>query len=255
MIMKITFLGTGTSTGVPQLGCKCEVCHSEDVYDKRLRSSIMVESQNKRVLVDCTPDFRTQMLNQTFQKIDALFLTHEHYDHVGGIDDLRPYSQHFGGIDIYAEENVMHALNSRIAYCFKENKYAGIPNIKLHKINIESHINIGSINITPIRVMHHKLPIVGYRINNTAYITDIKTLPESEYHKLQNLDVFIVSALRKTPHISHQTLEEAIALSKLIKPKKTFFTHMSHEIGFHNQISKELPKNMYLAHDTLELTI
>lgn len=236
------------------MGCQCKVCKSTDSRDSRLRSSVMVEVDDARIIIDCTPDFRQQMLGLPFKKIDGLLLTHEHYDHVGGIDDLRPFCR-FGTVDIYAEKHVENALMQRMPYCFAENRYMGVPNIRIHGINDLQPFFIKNTAIIPIRVMHYKLPIVGFRIHNFAYLTDVKYLPNEELHKLADLDVLVMSALRKETHISHQTLDEAIDLTKKIGAKYTYFTHMSHQIGLHKDVEKELPPLCSFAYDGLELTV
>lgn len=247
--MRIQFLGTGTSTGVPEIGCKCEVCTSPDHKDKRLRASALLTINNKNILIDCGPDFREQMLTIEFKPIEGVLITHEHYDHVGGIDDLRPFCR-FGDINIYAEEYVCTALKERIPYCFTESKYPGVPDITLNAID-NKPFSVDNIEVLPVRVMHHKLPIWGYRIGKFAYLTDMKTLPESEYSKLEGLDVLVISALRHKEHLSHQTLEEALIQIKKIAPKRAYLTHMSHHIGLHEDVQKDLPQNVYLAYDGL----
>lgn len=251
--MKITFLGTGTSTGVPEVGCECIVCKSKNKKDKRLRSSILIEKGNTRILVDVTPDFREQMMGVPFQKIDGVLVSHEHYDHVGGMDDLRPFGR-FGEIDIYAEENVSQSLHRRMPYCFMTNKYAGIPNLTIKEIDCNP-FRIANIEIVPIRVMHYKLPILGFRIGDFAYLTDVKTIPDEELKKLKGLDVLVVSALRKKEHISHQTLDQAIGLIHKIEPQKTYLTHLSHQMGLHNAVEKELENGVSIAYDGLEIII
>ncbi len=252
--MKVRFLGTGTSTGVPQIGCNCEVCKSADNRDKRLRSSVRIEVDGKVLLIDCTPDFRQQMMNVPFVKIDGLLLTHEHYDHVGGIDDLRPFSR-FGSVNLYMEEHLENVIKERIPYCFAPKKYGGIPNIRINRINVNDVFDVEGIKVTPIRVMHYKLPIIGFRIKDFAYLTDVKSIPESEYEKLKGLNTIVISALRKTEHISHQTLDEALSVSEKIAPKRTYFSHLSHEMGLHEKIEKQLPQNTHFAYDGLEIEV
>lgn len=251
--MKITFLGTGTSTGVPEIGCTCEVCTSKNPKDKRLRTSAYVEVNGKTILLDCGPDFRYQMLRSGITSLDAILVTHEHYDHVGGLDDLRPFS-HEKGVDIYAEDYVTDAIISRIPYCFRKNKYKGIPNLNLHAVR-EPFMAAG-LEVTPIRVLHGNLPIFGYRIADLAYITDMKTIPEEEYEKLKSLDVLVINALRKDEkHPTHQGLYQALELVERVSPKQTFLTHMSHKIGLHDEIEKALPDNVRLAYDGLTYQI
>ncbi len=251
--MKIRFLGTGTSTGVPEIGCQCAVCTSDNKKDKRLRTSLLVEIDDKRLLLDCGPDFRQQMLPVAFKKIDAVLLSHEHYDHVGGIDDLRPFCQ-FGDIDIYAEQNVCQAIKQRMPYCFRENKYPGVPNINLNEISLESKM-IKGIDIVPIRVFHGKLLIFGYRIGKMAYLTDVLSIPEQEYAKLKNLNVLIINALRMKPHLSHQTLDESLKKIERIQPKHAYLVHMSHHFGLHDNMQRLLPQNVTLAYDNLEISL
>lgn len=251
--MKITFLGSGTSSGIPVIGCECIVCKSNNEKDRRLRSSVMIVKNDVRILIDVTPDFREQMMNLSFQKIHGILISHEHYDHVGGLDDLRPYSR-FGEQDIYAETNVSHAIKKRIPYCFVTNKYAGTPDLRIKEIDT-SPFQLEDVEIIPIRVMHHKLPILGFRIDNFAYLTDIKTVPSEELSKLKNLDVLVVSALRKKEHISHQNLDQAIDLIHTINPQKAYLTHLSHEMGLHNEVESQLEKNIQLAFDGLVIDL
>lgn len=250
--MKITFLGTGTSTGVPEIGCTCEVCMSKDPKDKRLRTSALVETEGKTILIDCGPDFRYQMIRAGVTHLDAVLVTHEHYDHVGGLDDLRPFGRE-KDVDIYAEDYVADAIISRIPYCFRTNKYKGIPNLNLHAVR--EPFRAAGLEVIPIRVKHGSLPIFGYRIGNMAYITDMKTLPEEELSKLQSLDVLVVNALRlDEKHPTHLGLYKALELVEKLAPKQAFFTHMSHKIGLHEEVEKTLPDHVNLAFDTLSYT-
>lgn len=247
--MKLTFLGTGTSVGVPTIGCTCRVCSSTDQHDKRLRASVLVESGDTRVLVDCGPDFRQQMLGREFKKIDAVLLTHEHYDHVGGIDDLRPFCT-FGEVDVYADRNTVGDLRRRIPYCFGESKYPGVPKINLSVVEPHRPFSIGSIDVLPIQVMHGKLPILGYRFGDLVYITDMKTIRKEEMEYLKGVKILIVNALRFSPeHHSHMTVNEAMEFIRMVSPEKTYFTHMGHDIGLHEEVNRQLPDDMDLAYD------
>lgn len=250
--MKITLLGSGTSTGIPEIGCTCEVCTSTDKRDSRLRCSAWVETQGKYILIDCGPDFRQQVLHREFRKIDGVLVTHEHYDHVGGLDDLRPFCR-FGKVPVYAEENVAHNLRVRMPYCFTEHKYPGVPDIRLVNINPYESFYIEGVKVVPVRVIHGKLPILGYRIGNMAYITDMLTIPPGEYEKLTGLDCLIMNALRIEPHISHQNLEQALANVTRIGAKDTYFIHMSHHMGLHKSVEKQLPARVHLATDGMEI--
>lgn len=250
---KLTFLGTGTSSGVPQLGCKCEVCCSADVRDKRLRTSALYEAEDgTHILIDCGPDFRMQMLRQPITSIDAVLLTHEHYDHVGGIDDLRPFSNEHV-LPIYTNMICAENLKKRLPYCFAKNKYPGVPNIDLKVLDVNEIVIIANKKIQPIQVMHDKLPIYGYRIGNMAYITDMSSLVPNQYTILKNLDVLVVNALRKVPHHSHQSLSEALNFIEKVRPKETYLVHMCHQMGKHSQVDATLPEHVHLAYDQLQI--
>ncbi len=252
--MTITFLGTGTSQGVPVIACGCEVCTSSDKRDKRLRSSILVEG-DKTVVIDSGPDFRYQMLRANVQHLDALVFTHEHKDHVAGMDDIRAFNyKQNSPIDVWAEERVQAAIKREFHYIFTEFKYPGIPQVNLNTITNEPFL-IGDIKFTPIEVMHYKLPVKGFRINNFTYITDAKTISDSEKELIKGSSILVINALQKQTHISHFTLEEAIAFAQEIGAERTYFTHISHRLGRHEDISKELPLGIELAYDGLKLEI
>ena len=256
--MRLRFLGTGTSTGNPEVGCSCEVCTSTDKKDWRFRTSALIEVDGKYILIDCGPDFKMQMLEtfkfSPFESLSGVLITHEHYDHVGGLDDLRIFCRSKQVVELYAEAYVAEAIQERIPYVFRENKYPGVPNLRMNQIE-NAPFFVNEIKITPIRLMHGNLPIFGYRIGNLAYLTDLKTIPEEEYTKLQGLDVLIINALRAKEHITHETIDEALEQIKKIKPKKTYFTHMSHTFGLHEEQQKNLPENVFVAYDGLEIYV
>ena len=247
--MRLTFLGTGTSVGVPTIGCRCKVCTSQDPYDKRLRASALFEDGDTRILIDCGPDFRQQMLRQEFKKIDAVLLTHVHYDHVGGLDDLRPFCA-FGKIDIYADLATSERLRHSIPYCFGAHKYPGVPNIRLNVAVPHQSFSIKGTAVVPVQVMHDKLPILGYRIGNLMYITDMKTIPNGELKYFKGVKVLVVNALRFSPeHHSHLTVAQAVSFARNVCAEHTFFTHMGHDIGLHNEVNRTLPDDIKLAYD------
>ncbi len=246
--MKLTFLGTGTSCGVPTIGCQCYTCSSTDPHDKRLRCSAFIETDTTRVLIDCGPDFRQQIMPQPFRKIDGILITHAHYDHMGGMDDIRPYCQ-FGEINVYADPIARQAMLEMLPYCFAEHRYPGVPAIQLHEIHKHEPFTIGDLDIMPLEVMHHDLPILGYRIGALAYITDMKTIDEGELDYLQGVDTLIVNALRQKPHHSHQTLDEAVTFARRVGARQTWLIHSSHDIGRHEEVNASLPSDIQMAYD------
>lgn len=253
--MTITFLGTGTSQGVPVIACNCEVCRSADTRDKRLRTSILIEDKGKVVVIDSGPDFRQQMLRADVQRLDAIVFTHEHKDHIAGLDDIRAFNyRQQGPVDVYGDLRVQAALKREFYYIFEEFKYPGIPQLNLHTIGTEP-FNIGHVSFTPIEVLHYKLPVLGFRINDFTYITDAKTISAAEADKIRGSRILVINALQKESHISHFTLNEAIAFAQEIGAEKTYLTHISHRLGLHSEIARELPKGIELAYDGLQLQI
>ena len=246
--MKLTFLGTGTSCGVPTIGCHCYTCSSRDPHDKRLRCSALIESETTRLLIDCGPDFRQQIMPMPFRKIDGILITHAHYDHMGGMDDIRPYCQ-FGEINVYADPIARQGMLEMLPYCFAEHRYPGVPAIQLHEIHKHEQLTIGDIAIMPFEVMHHDLPILGYRIGSLAYITDMKSIDEKEMDYINGADTLVVNALRQKPHHSHQTVEEAVRFAKRVGARQTWLIHSSHDIGRHAEVNASLPASIQLAYD------
>ncbi|NRD22457.1 MBL fold metallo-hydrolase [Winogradskyella litoriviva] len=253
--MKITFLGTGTSQGIPIIGSDHPVCLSENPKDKRLRVSILVEWDNYTFVVDCGPDFRQQMLRANVTKIDGIIFTHEHADHTMGLDDIRPFFFRQGDIDLFAHQRVFKSLEKRFDYIFTNGeKYPGVPSVTKIEVKNEPFL-AGNLKVIPIDGLHYKLQVFGFRFHNFAYLTDMKTIIDSEIEKLQNLDVLVVNALRHKEHISHFNLEQALGLIKKLKPKRAYLTHISHHLGFHDDVQQTLPENVFLAYDNLQITI
>ena len=253
--MIVTFLGTGTSQGVPVIACGCEVCTSADKQDKRLRASILIEAPDKTVAIDSGPDFRYQMLRANVQHLDAIVYSHEHKDHIAGMDDVRAFNfKQQQPMNVYADARVQTALIREFPYVFAEFKYPGIPQVDIHPIGLEP-FDIGSIHFIPIEVLHYKLPVLGFRINDFTYITDAKTVSDTEKDKIKGTKTLVINALQKQTHISHFTLDEAIAFAREINAETTYLTHISHRLGKHHDIEKELPTGIKLAYDGLQLNI
>jgi len=254
--LKIYFLGTGTSQGIPVIGSNHPVCLSNDPKDKRLRVSAWISWENTSIIIDCGPDFRQQMLTSECSKVDAILFTHEHADHTAGLDDIRPFNFRQGDIPVYAHKRVIKNLEKRFDYIFEtENRYPGAPSVKIQEvINNESFVLGGKI-ITPINVYHGELQVFGYRIEDFAYLTDVKTIAPNEIEKLKGIKVLVINALRKEPHDTHFNLQEALDFIALVNPERTYLTHISHVFGFHKEIQKSLPPSIFVAYDNLEITI
>jgi phosphoribosyl 1,2-cyclic phosphate phosphodiesterase len=254
--MNIYFLGTGTSQGIPVIGSKHPVCLSNDLKDKRLRVSVWIYDDENSFVIDCGPDFRQQMLTSGCSKIDAILFTHEHADHTAGMDDIRPFNFNQGDIPIYAHQRVIENLQKRFDYIFEtENRYPGAPSVKTIEVVNDKPFIVGNKTIIPIDAMHGNLQVFGYRIDDFAYLTDVKSIEASEIKKLQNLKVLVVNALRDESHHSHFSLQDALDFVTLVQPEKTYLTHISHVLGFHEEVQKRLPENVFLAYDNLKLSI
>lgn len=253
--MRVTFLGTGTSQGVPVIGCECEVCTSDDPRDNRLRVSVLLETGGQTIVIDTGPDFRYQMLRAGVKRLDAVLFTHEHKDHIAGLDDVRAFNYHQQeAMNVYAHKRVQESLMREFHYAFASVKYPGVPLINLIEIKNEP-FDIEGLEVIPIEVMHYKLPVLGFRIGDFTYITDAKVIHEAEKEKVKGSKVVVVNALQKEKHISHFTLDEAIALAKELGAEKTYFTHISHRMGKHAEIQEELPEGIELAYDGLVLEV
>lgn len=253
--MKLTFLGTGTSTGIPQIGCQCPTCTSIDIRDHRLRASALLEVAGRHLLIDSSPDFREQILSQGSPRLDALLVTHEHYDHVGGIDDLRPYCYRANGFPVYCSLHTDRALHKRLPYCFAVDHYPGAPTFKMHTVTAGVPFSAEGVEVMPIEVMHGKLPILGFRIGKLAYITDCKTLPQKSLEHLRDVDTLVINALRHEPHHAHMNLEEAIDVINTVNPRRAYLTHLSHDMGLHAVTQLSLPEHISIATDGMTIDI
>lgn len=253
--MKVTFLGTGTSQGVPVIGCECEVCRSIDFRDKRLRSSVLIETDDLSLVIDTGPDFRQQMLRESVRKLDAVVFTHEHKDHTAGLDDIRSFNfLQKKDMPLYARTQVIEQLKREFAYVFAEHKYPGVPQVNTIAID-KASFHINNTEIIPVEVMHYNLPVLGFRVKDFTYITDAKTVSEEERAKIRGSKALVINALQQGDHISHMTLEEALGFAEDIGAEHTYFTHISHKLGRHRAISEGLPKNVSLAYDGLKITL
>ena len=254
--MKVYFLGTGTSQGIPVIGSHHSVCQSDNPKDKRLRVSVWIHTEELSIVIDCGPDFRQQMLSSKCKTVDAILFTHEHADHTAGIDDIRPFNFKQGKIPIYAHPRVIENLKRRFDYVFEtENRYPGAPSVAAIEVSNNVPFKIGNTKIIPINAFHANLQVFGYRINDFAYLTDVKTIEAEEIEKIKGVEVLVINALREEPHHSHFSLQDALDFVTLVQPKKTYLTHISHLLGFHDEVQKKLPPNVFLAYDNLEISI
>ena len=252
--MKFTFLGTGTSQGVPVIACSCSICKSKNPKDNRLRTSALIETEKYNFVIDSGPDFRFQMLRANVQQLDAILFTHQHRDHIAGLDDVRSFNfKQKQPMPIYGNDFVINQIKREFDYIF-ESKYPGIPKLEINRID-NNPFTIDKLNIIPIEVLHHKLPVLGFRIDGLTYITDANTIPEKEFSKIEGSEVLVLNALQKDDHISHFTLNEALTVIEKIKPQQAYLTHISHNMGLHEDVSSELPPNVYLAYDGLSIKI
>ncbi len=251
---RITFLGTGTSQGVPLIGCKCKVCQSTDPRDKRLRSSVAVDIEGQSWVIDTGPDFRQQMLRDQRDRLDAVLYTHGHKDHIAGLDDIRAFNfTQNKAMMLYLDEATEESIRREFAYIFANFKYPGIPQVDLHRVEPDTAFAIAGVEIIPLAVMHYKLPVLGYRMGKMAYITDANFISEQTLSLLEGLDILVLNALRREKHISHFTLEEALKMARRIDAKQTYFTHISHQLGTHGEVTLELPEGVDLAYDGLQV--
>jgi phosphoribosyl 1,2-cyclic phosphate phosphodiesterase len=253
--LRITFLGTGTSSGVPMIACNCPVCESSDPYDKRLRSSILVESDNTSIVIDTTPDFRTQMLNAGVKKLDAVLYTHPHKDHLAGLDDVKAFNYfQQQPMRVFANQLTQEAIRREFGYIFSDKRYPGVPEVSLHDIP-EEIFTIGDIPVIPIKVWHLRMPVLGFRFGKFTYITDANRIEEEEEEKIRGSEVMVLNALRHEKHLSHFTLQEALDLVAKLKVPRAYFTHISHQLGMHSEINPSLPEGISLAWDMHRLKL
>ena len=254
--MTITFLGTGTSQGIPIIGSEHPVCKSDDPRDKRLRVSVLISWKNYNYVIDCGPDFRQQMLANPIDRLDGILFTHEHSDHTAGIDDIRPFFFRQGDIPIYAHPRVIKSLKKRFDYIFADqDRYPGAPAVQVHEVGRDDHLSLGDITVLPIEAQHNRLQVFGFRFGDFIYLTDVKRVEKAEMKKMKGAKVLVVNALREEAHHSHFNLEEALDFAKVVGAEQTYFTHISHMLGFHREVEAKLPKNVHLAYDNLKLTI
>lgn len=253
--MKVTFLGTGTSQGIPVIGSSHPVCLSTNPKDKRLRVSVLIEWEGFAYVIDCGPDFRQQMLNAKCSTLNGIIFTHEHADHTAGLDDIRPFYFRQGNIPIFANKRVLNLLNLRFGYIFEtKNKYPGAPGV-IQNVIENKPFRIGNLDVLPINGMHDNLQVFGFRFNDFAYLTDMKTIEDEEINKLKGVKTLVVNALREKEHVSHFNLNEALDLIEKVKPQYAYLTHISHLLGFHDEVQQKLPKNVFLAYDNLQITV
>lgn len=252
--MKITFLGTGTSAGVPELGCRCGVCHSTDPKDKRTRSSLLIQNNNQNVIIDCGPDFRQQAIRENLYHIDAVILTHSHFDHIDGLEELRPITKETG-MPIWCESYVAEQIRMRLHYCFSNLPKGFAANMNLINFQIDSSFKVCDMEFLPIRMLHHKLPVAGFRFGEIAYMTDFTEIDSKELNKLIGVEILIIEALRPYPHIAHISLPQALEYIELIKPQRSYLIHMNHQFGLHEDIQKTLPENVIIAYDGLSFEV
>jgi phosphoribosyl 1,2-cyclic phosphate phosphodiesterase len=255
MKLEVTFLGTGTSGGVPMVACDCEVCRSSDSKDKRLRTSVLIQSENTTICIDAGPDFRKQMLDNSVRTLDALLITHGHRDHVGGLDDIRPFNFLQGKVmEIFCDKYAEEMIREQYSYAFKSNGYEYAPKMKFSIIS-DDDFTVNELTITPLEVMHHNLPVRAFRIGDFTYITDAKTIDESQMKKVEGTKILVLNALRKHNHNAHLNVDEALAIVELIKPERAYFIHMSHHFGKHEDMQPTLPENVFIAYDGLKIEV